>query len=115
MGELGRDGIASSQLVVGISVSAGDADAVGGVLRAQVDTSVGGILPLGELEVDAQLLGGIGDGVFIIGGAINLPYEKLLEITNSDDCDYFKCRYVAGQNLHNLISFFYNQLKEEKK
>ena len=80
MGELGRDGIASSQLVVGISVSAGDADAVGGVLRAQVDTSVGGILPLGELEVDAQLLGGIGDGVGeITDGSVPIQIFQVAE------------------------------------
>lgn len=51
------------------------------------------------------------DIVFIIGGAIRLPYEKLLELTESEDCSYFKCRYMAGENLHDFISFYNEQLK----
>ena len=55
------------------------------------------------------------DVVFIIGGAINLPYEKLLELTDFEDCHYFKSRYMAGENLHNLIGDFSKILREGKK
>lgn len=51
------------------------------------------------------------DVVFIIGGAIRLPYEKLLKLTESEDCSYFKSRYMAGENLHELICYFNEQLK----
>lgn len=51
------------------------------------------------------------DVVFIIGGAIGLNYEKLLNLSKSEDCNYFKARFLAGQNLHDFIGFYYQQLK----
>ena len=76
MGKLGGNGSASSQLVVGVSVSAGDADGVGGVLRPQIDPRLGGVLCLGELQMGAQPLGGVGHGVgkYTDGG---IPVQRI--------------------------------------
>ena len=63
MGKLGGNGSAPTQLVVGVAVTAGDADGVGGVLRPQIDPRSGGVLGLGELQMSPQPLGGVGHGV----------------------------------------------------
>ena len=70
MGKLGGNGSAPTQLVVGVAVTAGDADGVGGVLRPQIDSRFSGVLGLGELQMGPQPLGGVGHGVgkFTDGG-----------------------------------------------
>ena len=54
------------------------------------------------------------DVSFIIGGAIQIPYEKLLTLNDVSDNEYFKTRYIAGESLPDFIGFIYKNLKEKK-